>query len=164
MRESRVLGTKDIRGVLLPVGERYLLLPNAAVAEMIVFQEPEPREGMPDWLLGWIEWRGRQIPVMSWERAVEGREPDWDARRVRIAVLNTLNGNPAVPHIGLLSAGVARLARIRPDTLEEGLASDVTSPLVIASVIITEVPAWIPNLDELERWIVAASEHQPLSA
>jgi chemosensory pili system protein ChpC len=155
MKESRVVGAEEIRGVLLPAGSRPLLLPNAAVAEVIGFQEPDPAEGAPDWLLGRIDWRGRRVPVVSWERAVDGGEPDWDARRVRIAVLNTMNGNPQVPHIGLLSVGVARLARISAESLAEDPEGRVESPWVLESVTIAEQPAWIPDLDELERQVVA---------
>jgi len=155
MKEGRAFSAQEIRGVLLPVGISHLLLPNAAVAEVITFQEPEPQDGAPDWLLGWITWRGRHIPVISWERAVEGGEPDWGARRVRIVVLNTLNGNPDLPHIGVLSVGVARLARIRADTLAEDPTGRGASPLVKASVIITGLAASIPDLDELERWVVS---------
>jgi chemosensory pili system protein ChpC len=131
------------------------LLPNTAVAEVIGFKDPQPRDDAPDWLLGRIDWRGRRIPVISWERAVEESEPDWSASRVRIVVLNTPNGNPALTHIGVLSVGIARLARIRVDTLTEEPMDEKASPLVRASVIITGVPAWIPDLDELERWVVS---------
>jgi chemosensory pili system protein ChpC len=155
MREGKASNTQEIRGVLVPVGSRHLLLPNAAVAEVIGFEDPQPQDNAPDWLLGRIDWRGRRIPVISWERAVEGNEPDWSASRVRIVLLNTLNGNPALTHIGVLSVGIARLARIRADTLSEEPMGEVASPLVRASVIITGVPAWIPDLDELERWVVS---------
>jgi len=153
MREGRVFSAQEIRGVLLPVGRHYLLLPNAAVAEVIAFEEPKTQPGAPDWLLGQLAWRGRTIPVVSWERAVEESEPDWEARRVRIVVLNTLNGNSALPHIGILSVGIARLARIRADVLAEDPTEETASPLVKASVFITGLPAWIPDLDELERWV-----------
>lgn len=158
MKDDTVPDTQEIRGVLLPVGERPLLLPNAAVAEVIGFLEPEPQSEIPDWLLGRIEWRGRHVPVVSWERMVEGREPDWNAQRVRIAVLNTLNGNPDLPHIGILSVGLARLVRIHANALTEDPLGEDTSPLVSAAVVIADSTAWIPDLDELERQVTATFE------
>ena len=77
MKESRVYNAQDMRGVLVPVGKHHLLLPNAAVAEVLGFEEPAPENDAPDWLLGRIDWRGWRIPVISWERALEGCDPDW---------------------------------------------------------------------------------------
>jgi chemosensory pili system protein ChpC len=76
-----------------------------------------------------------------------------------IAILNTLNKNPAVTHIGLLSIGVSRLIRIRADILTEDNDETLVSPLIKSAIHvsssmasnITKLPAWIPDLDELEK-------------
>lgn len=154
IRAGKGFSEQGIRGVLIPAGQRYILLPNAAVAEIIVFKNPTPSPGAPAWLLGRLDWRGLNIPIISWERLVEGLQPNWGEQRIRIAVLNTLNGNPAVTHIGLLSVGLTRLTRIRADILHEDKTSTLSSNLIKASVSITGLPAWIPDLDELERKIL----------
>ena len=41
---------RDIRGVLISVTQGRLLLPNASVAEVITYSEPEPVADAPDWL------------------------------------------------------------------------------------------------------------------
>jgi len=43
---------RDIRGVLITVTQGRLLLPNASVAEVITYSEPEPVGDAPEWLLG----------------------------------------------------------------------------------------------------------------
>jgi iron complex outermembrane receptor protein len=43
---------REIRGVMVPVTEGRLLLPNATVAEVISYTKPEPVSGAPTWLLG----------------------------------------------------------------------------------------------------------------
>lgn len=148
-----------MRGVLIAAGSKHLLLPNVAVAEIISFREPQPRLGVPEWLLGILDWRGLHIPVITWERLVEKNEPAWNSQRMYIAILNTLNKNPAVTHIGLLSIGASRLTRIRAEILTPDTNETLTSPLITATVSVTSVltdtiiqlPAWIPNLDELEQ-------------
>jgi chemosensory pili system protein ChpC len=143
-----------MRGVLLPVGERSLLLPNAAVAELVGFQEPAPEDGAPDWLLGSIQWRGRRVKVVSFG-AVAGAGPaGLPGQRLRIALLNTLNGNPELPYIGLLTLGISRLVRASADNLAPDPSGEVDSDLVLRSVTVGGQPAWIPDLDRLERMLV----------
>lgn len=156
MSVSRVVQAGEIRGVLLPVGPRYLLLPNAAVAEIIAYQAPRRQGRGTGWLLGQVEWRGRRIPLVSLERAL-GLDVDVDgARRVRIAVLNTLSGDPDLPYIGLLTLGISRLTRVNRANMVPEVEVDMESPLIHAGVTVTHQPAWIPNLDELERMVKAA--------
>ena len=49
---------KDIRGVTISVTGGRLLLPNANIAEIITFAEPEALPEAPDWVLGRLRWRG----------------------------------------------------------------------------------------------------------
>jgi chemosensory pili system protein ChpC len=107
-------------------------------------------------LLGILDWRGLNIPVITWERLVEKSEPAWKTQRMYIVILNTLNKNPAVSHIGLLSVGISRLTRIRADILEEDQEAAINSPLIKSSVKVTNatadllsIRAWIPDLDQL---------------
>ncbi len=156
MKESRVLGTRELRGVMLPAGRRSLLLPIVAVAEVIAYVDPRPADGMPEWLMGRVDWRGRQVPVIAWERAVGEGDPDLDARRVRIAVLNTLNGNPALPYVALVTAGISRLARISAASLALDAAVPDASPWVLEAITAAGQPAWIPDLDAIERLVLEA--------
>ena len=57
-----------IRGVLIQVADARLLLPNATIAEVLSFAEPEPVADAPDWLLGRIRWRGWQLPLVAFSR------------------------------------------------------------------------------------------------
>ena len=47
---------RDIRGVLISVTGSRLLLPNASVAEVITYSEPEVLDNAPPWLLGRVRW------------------------------------------------------------------------------------------------------------
>ena len=64
---------QDIRGVLIQVAGTRLLLPNATIAEVMSFAEPDPVENAPDWLLARIRWRGWQLPVVAFA---------WQASRI----------------------------------------------------------------------------------
>ena len=72
---------------------------------------------------------------------------------MRIAVLNTLNGNPQLPYIGLLTLGISRLVRVSAENLSRDADDAPDSDLVLESVMIGDQPAWIPDLDRLEQML-----------
>src|SRR5690606_14050972 len=83
----------DIRGAILQVTEGRLLLPNATVAEVITYSEPEPVPGAPDWVMGRIRWRGWRIPMVSFARLAGFSQVEGE-RGSKVAVLKALSGNP----------------------------------------------------------------------
>ncbi len=42
----------SLTGLLLPLSDRTLLLPNVAVAELIAYRNPQVAAGLPQWYLG----------------------------------------------------------------------------------------------------------------
>lgn len=58
MHEHR---TSHLTGLLLPLADRHLILPNVAVAELIDYQSSAFDLDTPPWFLGWVSWRERQI-------------------------------------------------------------------------------------------------------
>ena len=157
MTGSRVLGSGEMRGVLLPVGSRFLLLPNSAMAEVIGYREPKADATAPGWWLGWIEWRGLRVPVVSFEQAMGRQEVERGSQRAHIAILNTLNGNAALPYIGVYTLGISRLTRITADNLTEDTSGTLASPLALEAIRVNEQPAWIPDMDKLEQMVLAAA-------
>jgi chemosensory pili system protein ChpC len=78
---------KDIRGVTMTLTGGRLLLPNANIAEIITFAEPEPVPGAPAWILGRLRWRGWRLPLISFAKlagfaAHEGELPPGALMRV----------------------------------------------------------------------------------
>jgi chemosensory pili system protein ChpC len=155
MSDDKTPAAREIRGVLLPVGGSYLLLPNAAVAELIGYLEPDVAAGDADCCLGWVAWRGRKIPVASIERAMGDQEASGFTRRARIAVLNTLNGNRDLPYMGVLTHGISRLSLVTPNNLEDDEEGRPDAAVIRGAVKINGQMAWIPDLDELERLMSA---------
>ena len=40
------------------------MLPAGAIMEVVRYSEPRPLAGAADWVSGWIDWRGRALPVV----------------------------------------------------------------------------------------------------
>ncbi|MFT3805851.1 chemotaxis protein CheW [Arenimonas sp.] len=143
---------RDIRGVLIAVSEGRLLLPNASVAEVITFSEPEPVENAPTWLLGRIRWRGWRLPLLSFSRFAGWSEEEGQLG-AKVAVLKALGGNPKLPYFAVLSQGFPRLVTVSRAALAE--SHDIKElPLGIHSkVVLNDDPAIVPDLVSLELLI-----------
>lgn len=142
----------EIRGVLLPLHEAQLLLPNASVSEVVGLEELKAVSDVPEWFLGIQEWRGQEIPVISFEKLL-GLPVAEPGVRTRVAVCNTLGGNKDCPFIGLLLASTPRLVRISEDVV--ALQSDEMDlgEAVKLQVTINDENAWIPDMNSVE-WVV----------
>lgn len=142
----------DIRGVMIAVGGGRLLLPNANVAEVISYSEPERVDDAPEWLLGVARWRGWRLPVLSFPQLV-----GWPGEPVQLgakmAVLKALGGNPRLPYFAVVSLGFPRLVSVARDRLLS--VEDMREhPLgVQARVQLGEDIAVIPDLMTVELLI-----------
>lgn len=143
---------RDIRGVMITVNEGRLLLPNASVAEVITYSEPEAVENAPDWLLGRIRWRGWRLPLLSFSRFAGWSQEDGQLG-AKVAVLKALGGNPKLPYFAVLSQGFPRLVTVARSALAE--AHDMRDlPLGIHSrVTLNDDAAVVPDLLSLELLI-----------
>jgi chemosensory pili system protein ChpC len=103
---------RDIRGVMITVGDGRLLLPNASVAEVITYSEPEPvGDDTPPWLLGRVRWRGWRLPLLSFAKFA-GWEEEEGSYGAKVAVLKALGGNPKLPFFAVRSQGFPRLVTV----------------------------------------------------
>lgn len=140
-----------LTGLLLPLADRTLLLPNSAVAELIPLRAPVSEAGMPRWLLGQVAWRNLNLPLMSFEAAAGG-EPSIGSG-ARVAVLNALGGRAHVKFIAMVVQGIPRSVR-----LDESL-SRAKAPLGALerdAVLVNDQVAKIPDLVALEDLLASA--------
>ncbi len=143
---SSVHSKDTLHCLLIPLQGVKILLPNTAVAEVIAYVTPESVENAPDWLLGNIIWRDEKVPLLSFELLVGEQERSVQ----RIAVLNTLNGNPDLPYMALSIQGIPQLRLIQ----EAGIVvteMDSKTDAVAASIDFAGESVLIPDLDDLEQ-------------
>ncbi|MEE4961118.1 chemotaxis protein CheW [Pseudomonas alliivorans] len=146
----------SLTGLILPLSDRHLLLPNVAVAELIDYQDCSAEPGAPEWYLGPISWRERTLPLLSFEAACGGRTRV--GGRARIVVLNALGGHHDVRFIALLTQGIPRSCKV------DSQLSYVDVPLTeleLAAVQVGDTVARIPDLEGLEQWLVNAGLADP---
>lgn len=137
-----------VHSLVIPMQGKPLLLPNAAVAELIAYRPTEALDDAPDWLLGIIDWRGHRIPVVSMEDLLEGSHTDYKGR-LRIVVFNSLSGDSKLPFFATVSQGIPSLTQANAHVLSE--VSDAEQrECVKAHVLYHGEPAIIPDLDAIE--------------
>jgi len=143
---------ETVHSLLLPINKEILLLPNASVAEVIAYTEPEKINDAPEWLLGMLNWRDRRIPLIAFEIISEG-EPGSIHKNCRVAVLNTLNGNSKVPYVAVLMQGLPSLQVVRPSSIQFTDKPSNPRQSIKAYVNLNGVAAVIPDIDDLETRI-----------
>jgi len=148
---SNDIRAHDIRGVLIQVAGGRLLLPNATIAEVLSFADPEAIDNTPDWLLGRIRWRGWQLPLIAFAR-MSGIAEEQGGLGSKVIVLKALGGNPKMPYFAVLTQGFPRLVTIARDGLLVDDVSDLP-PGVRARVRLNEDDAFVPDLDAVEALI-----------
>ena len=143
----------DIRGVLIQIAGARLLLPNATIAEVLSFADPEPVADAPDWLLGRIRWRGWQLPLVAFSR-LSGIADEKGGLGSKVIVLKALGGDPKAPFFALLTQGFPRLVTVSEAALSTGETQASLLPgAVHARVTLNEDDALVPDLELVERMI-----------
>lgn len=107
-----------IPSLYLPVSKQQLLLPNVSVAEVVSYQAPAESPTTPDYFLGMIEWRGINIPVISYELANKETQSTL-TKNARIAVINTIGKHQAsLPFFAIVTQGIPRLVKVSDDLIK----------------------------------------------
>lgn len=146
----------EISTFLIPVTRKYLLLPNVSVAEIISHRLPQPVDDVPTWFLGYLDWRTRRIPLVSFEGLNDEPFQSTSGHR-SIAVLNGIGTSENLPFLAVLSHSAPRMMRVSA----EELAVDSQAELGPAELMVVSANgelASIPNLEFIETEILRCSK------
>ncbi|MFO7594497.1 MAG: chemotaxis protein CheW [Pseudomonadota bacterium] len=146
------LNKLTVRCLVLPLYSMSLLVPNTVVAEVIEHKPAESASQLPKWITGMLPWRGRNIPVVSFERLLNqsmvGRGDD-----SRFVICNTLNGNAKVPFIALEVQGIPHLSLVANEMLELESEENSQEQAVLVSLRLNKESVIVPNLDVIEKMV-----------
>lgn len=140
----------EVRGIMIPVtNEKRVLLPNAIIAEVVSNSEINTVEGTSDWFLGNINWRGYNVPVISYDTLSTGRRENLD-KNIRVAVIKSLGNIETMPYFGLLVKGVPRLQLVTQGDLQVHESESNDSNAIASKVTIQDEMSEIPNIRFIE--------------
>ena len=150
------MAEKEIRILLAPLTNIYVMLPNSVIGEILTYTSPEPFKQGPSWLLGEIAWHGWQVPVINYERMLRSSSEMKITSKSRILIIKTLGESTQVNYIGLLIQGLPRLKKVSMENLVEKQTQDLPSA-VFSEVGIDDLQAVIPDLGDLTRIVEMAA-------
>merc|ERR1712000_200673 len=93
MGQAMSENSQSLSCVMIPVSDRQLLLPNVSIAEVVDFTSNDAGANTPDWLAGFLDWRGLTLPVISYDAANGNKLTIPGDNRGRIIILNTIGPN-----------------------------------------------------------------------
>jgi chemosensory pili system protein ChpC len=140
----------DIRGVLIQVAGARLLLPNATIAEVLSYAEPEAETTGADWLLGRIRWRGWHLPLVAFSR-LAGIGEDKPGLGSKVIVLKALGGDRRLPFFAVVTQGFPRLVTVSRTALSIESQDEPLPTAVQAYVRLNEEAALLPDLLLVEQ-------------
>ena len=157
---KRVLRTAgkspQLHCMLIPTDRENLLLPTTVMEEVIDFQQPLPMEYAPPWLLGHIDWEGRQVPVFSFTALINGVDVGPIPQRSKIVILKSLSETGRVPYLGILLRDLPHPLSLKAEELVE-TGDEKKSLGVFRRVTIAGEEAIIPDLDRLTHLVTHAA-------
>ena len=140
----------SIRSQIIPISGGHLVLPNTAIAEVINYSEPVPIADGPEWLLGLLSWRERDVPLLSFEGLSGQPKPSLPVR-AKIVVLNALGGNADLNFFAVLVQGIPQLANIDESRIAAMDYTPEADSVIVSRVVVDGETAVIPDLDAIEQ-------------
>lgn len=145
--------TEELYSLLVPLSEDRLIVPRACVVEVVRFSQPDIEAGAHSWMLGTVNWNGRELPVVSFEGTLDKEVPAATGR-TRIVVFYASTGQLKSGYFGILTQGFPQLVRVNKEVLQLAATDGwpESAPVHCRVKMINEFPL-IPDLDRLENML-----------
>lgn len=148
---------EELYSLLVPLAEDRLIIPRACVAEVVRYNKPDQEPGSQNWMLGNINWNGRELAVVAFEGTI-GKEIPAVTGRTRIVVFYASTGQIKSGFFGVLTQGFPQLVRVNREVLKldstEGWPDG--APVLCRVKMINEYPL-VPHLENLESMLANES-------
>lgn len=147
---------EEIYSLLVPLASGRLIVPRAAIVEVMGYNPPKERPAdAPEWLLGWIAWQGNRVPLISIEGASGQPLPEFKSR-TRIAVVQAIAGLLDPPAFAVATQGYPYLLRVNRNVLKLDDSGEPLPGQMLTRVRMANERPGIPDLESLERMIAVA--------
>lgn len=146
---------ESLNGLIIPLTEQGLLLPNVAVAELVAYRLSKEAANAPAWFLGWTQWRDQQVPLID-PTSLLGQAPGDAQRLPRTLILNAVGQRPGVNFIALRVWGIPRSRKVLRGDISS--AAEAGGPYVAQAVQLTDEDQvlLIPDLQAMETALAEA--------
>ncbi len=149
----------ELACLLIPVEGKNLILPNVSVAEIVGYLFPVAEDDTPEWFLGMVNWRGQEVPLVSFDALNGQTVPDFLVAN-RLAIINTTGIDDKLLWIGIVTQYTPRLMRVGAQEINE-LEGEELAPMEVMAVTVNGEEAVVPNIDLLQQKYLQFRKGQP---
>lgn len=137
-----------IKSTVLRLQQGNLILPMNILAELVTVDQLNESDNPG--ILGWLEWLGRSVPVVSLESLCMLGEGVVE-RSSNCLILHTVSDHEELPFIALQVQGGMQTIEVHEDTLRDDYSGNAARcPYVARQVRISQLLCLIPDLPAIE--------------
>lgn len=145
-----------INCLIVNTGNHNLLVPMQAVAEVIHTEPPTSSRAAQAWMLGHIEWRGLQLPVLDFDALQNNSAASPLGDDSRMIVLRCLKVGIGQGFYVLVSQGFPRALRVQEDSGLTAESGADQPPLIASRIHSGEQWLEIPDFKAIEQQLVSS--------
>jgi len=149
LRQNPDILPASISCLVLPLTDRKLLVPNTAVAEVLLSSE-EPQRIDHALCYGWITWRDQRLPLISLEVVLGSHRPVL-GDSYRIAVFNTIGPRAEKGFFAVRLGAIPQSIQVT----QSGVFEEATASRLLMAAVVDNERLWVPNLELVEAEIAA---------
>lgn len=150
--------SEELYSLLVPISGARLIVPRVCVAEVTGLGQLHLTEYGPEWLTGSVGWKGREVPLLSFEAACGNETPDI-VSRTRAVIFHRSHPQGGA-FFAILSQGLPQLVRINREVVGPDESRDwpADAPILCRIRMVNEYPL-VPDLQRLEEMLATALNH-----
>ena len=139
---------------LIHTGQHYLILPNSAIAEVLVTSVLNTNEQQPTWGAGQIEWDYQIVPLISFDQLESELQRNNTGKHIILIVRNPVtNGRPA--YFGIIASSIPQIVQANSSTLKKNLQPKSLHRYALSYILFNGRPALIPDLPRIAQLLVS---------
>ncbi len=141
--------SEEIKCVILKINGDELLMPNASVAEIVPIKNIINVANKPGWMLGYLDWRGHSVPLISFEAMGDVRMPSLATGNVKAAILFSIGEDSKFPYLSILMQDAPKNINVKEEDVISN-KEEITHPAIQDKVMMADGSYSIIDLEKLE--------------
>ncbi len=147
---------QKLQALIVPMRQQNLVLPQSALVEVLPMPELKPLPVRESWIAGLLEWRGKEIPLVSIERYCGWSGMDQIKAR-RVAVLHGVAGIEGLEYFAIEVQGIPHPIRLGESDIV-AVEGERRCDLIASHVQASGIWAVLMKMDVLEKNLRSAIE------
>lgn len=150
--------SEEIKCVILKINGDELLMPNASVAEIVPIKNIINVANKPNWMLGYLDWRGHSVPLISFEAMGNVRMPSLATGTVKAAILFSIGEDNDFPYMSILMQDAPTVVNVKAEDIISN-KEEITHPAIEDKVMMADGAYSIVSIEKLESIVKQVMSH-----